>query len=199
MPNTKSKVKAPIGMQGSWFHPIKTEPENAHPTYEAAVDMGAAVKGYLSVATATASIPGDDIMQVEIEKFVSGQLDVETTMSDLEVNSKLYGHTYSAETGELSKSSDASPNGGYSFIEPILRKDKSVIYRASCFFKTCAMPSSEKQEADTKKSGELSAKNNAVSLKVMEDNTGAWRLRNDFKNYNEAKAFIDSTFASTSA
>ena len=199
MPTTKSTVKVPIGMRRSWFFPIATEPDKAKPTYTEKLDMGSAVKGYLSVTTASASIPGDDITQVEIEKFVNGQLDVETTMSDLDTNSKLYGHTYDAENGEVSNSEDAPPNGGYAFVEPILTKDKKIIYRASCFHKVCAMPSSEKQEADTKKSGELSPKNNAVSFKVLEDNTGAWRTRNDFDTMDDAESFITTFYSAAAA
>lgn len=189
-----STVKAPLGMRKSWYFPIKSEPEKSKPVYDAKLDMGAAVKGYLSVTTASASIPGDDIAQVEIEKFVGGQLDAETTMSDLDVNSKIYGHKFSEETGEVSSSDDVSPNGGYGFIEPILLKSKTVIYRSTCLHKVSAMASSEKQEADTKKSGELSPKNNAVSYKVMEDNTGAWRTRKDFESQAEAEQFIDTFF-----
>ena len=183
-------------MQTLDFWPIKTEPENAHPTYDAPVNLGAAVKGYLSVTTATASIPGDDVIQVEDEVFTGGQLDTETTMSDLEVNSKLFGHNYSSEAGEESKGSDRAKPGGISFIEPILRKDKTIIYRATCLYKTCAMASSEKQEADTKKAGELNPKMNAVSFKVMEDNKQSWRLRNDFGTAAEAVAFVKKTFGS---
>lgn len=190
----KSTVKAPLGMRKSWYYPIKEEPSGKKPVYDAKLDMGAAVKGYLSVTTASASIPGDDIAQVEIEKFVSGQLDAETTMSDLEVNSKIYGHKFDENTGEVSSSDDVSPNGGYGFIEPILLKEKKTIYRATCLHKVSAMASSEKQEADTKKSGELSFKNNAVSYKVMEDNTGAWRTRKDFESQDMAEQFIDTFF-----
>lgn len=191
---TASKVKTPLGMRTLDFWPIKNEPEKAHPTYEASVNLGAAVKGYLTVTSATASIPGDDAIQVEDEVFTSAQLDTETTMSDLEVNSTLFGHTYSAEAGEESNSSDRAKPGGLSFIEPILRKDKVIIYRATCLYKACAMASSEKQEADTKKAGELNPKMNAVSFKVMEDSKGSWRLRNDFATEAEAAAFIKKTF-----
>lgn len=189
-----STVKTPHGMRKSWYFPIKEEPAGKKPVYDTKLDMGAAVKGYLTVTTASASIPGDDISQVEVEKFTGGQFDAETTMSDLEVNSKIYGHKFSEEGGEVSSSNDVSPNGGYGFIEPILLKDKSVIYRATCLHKLSAMASSEKQEADTKKSGELSFKNNAVSYKVMEDNTGAWRTRKDLASEAEAEQFIDTFF-----
>lgn len=191
-----SKVKTPLGMQTLDFWPIKNEPDTGHPTYDASVNLGAAVKGYLSVTTATASIPGDDITQVEDEVFTGGQLDTETTMNDLQVNSLLFGHTFTEEGGEESKSSDRAKPGGVSFIEPILLKDKTTIFRATCLRKCSAMPSSEKQEADTRKAGELSPKMNVVSFKVMEDAANSWRVRQDFKSKAEAVAFIQSVFGS---
>ena len=194
MPLTTSKVKTPLGMQTLDFWPIKAEPDAAHPTYEASVNLGAAVKGYLTVTTAAASIPGDDIVQVEDEVFTGAQLDTETTMSDLQVNATLFSHTYSQENGEESKGTDRSMPGGISFIEPILRKDKTIIYRATCLRKCSAMPQSEKQEADTKKPGELNPKMNAVSFKVMEDNLQSWRMRNDFETVAAAQAFIKTVF-----
>lgn len=194
MPLTTSKVKTPLGMQTLDFWLITDEPEAAHPTYDASINLGAAVKGYLTVSTASASIPGDDIIQVEDEVFTGAQLDTETTMSDLHVNAKLFGHAYSEEAGEESHGADRSKPGGISFIEPILRKDKTIIYRATCLRKCSAMPQSEKQEADTKKPGELSPKMNAVSFKVVEDNTQSWRVRNDFETVAAAQDFIKTTF-----
>lgn len=195
----KSKVKTPVGMMTSNYWPIKAEPENAHPTYDAAIDMGAAVKGYVSVTTATASIPGDDIAQVEIEKFTGGQFDAETTMSELEINAKIYGHKFDENGIETSSSEDVSPNGGYSFVEPILTKEKTTIYRATCLMKVSAMASSEKQEADTKKPGELSPKMNVVSYKIMEDNARVWRQRQDFETFEAANQFINTVFGAATA
>jgi hypothetical protein len=190
----KSKVKTPVGMMTSHYWPIKSEPENSHPVYDAAIDMGAAVKGYISVTTASASIPGDDIAQVEIEKFTGGQFDAETTMSELEVNAKIYGHAYDESGVEISSSEDVSPNGGYSFIEPMLTKEKKTIYRATCLMKVSAMASSERQEADTKKPGELAPKMCVVSYKIMEDSKGVWRKRQDFETKEAATQFINTTF-----
>lgn len=200
----KSKVKMPLGMQTLDFWLIKSEPDAGHPTYDTSVNLGAAVKGYLSITTASASIPGDDITQLEDEVFTSAQLDTETTMSELSVNAALFGHTFTEAAdgvagGEVSKGSDRAKPGGLSFIEPILLKDKTIVYRATCLFKTQAMPSSEKQEADTKKQGELSPKNNAVSFKVMEDNSGSWRQRQDFESVTAAKSFISATFSAATA
>lgn len=194
MPLTKSTVKTPIGMLTSWFFPITAEPANARPIYGDKLDMGAAVKGYLSVTSYTGTVPGDDTNQVDMERFAYGQLDAETTMSDLEVNAKIFGHSYTESGGEISSSDDSAPDGGYAFVQSILKKDKNVIYRATCLHKVTAIASSEKQEADTRKPGELNPKNNPISYKVKEDATGAWRTRNDFATLEAAHAFIASVF-----
>lgn len=194
MAEQNQTVKVPIGMRTSTYYPITAEPASAHPTYGTAVDMGAAVKGYLSVTTSSAEIRGDDVTLIQSDSFVSGQLDVETTLSDLSVNAKIYGHTYSEENGEISSGDDQSPNGGYSFIEPILKSDKTISYRASVFPKVSATASGEKQEADTKPSGDLNPKMNAVTFKVMEDNAGTWRQRKDFPSEELATAWIKTFF-----
>ena len=194
MPLTTSKVKVPLGMQTLDFWPITQDPDSGHPKYGASINLGAAVKGYLTVTTSMASIPGDDINQVEDEVFAGAQLDSETTMSDLQVNAQLFGHTWSDTDGEESKGTDRALPGGLSFIEPILRKDKSIVYRATCLRKATALASSEKQEADTRKPGELNPKMNAVSFKVSEDATHSWRVRNDFATAEAAAAFIKKTF-----
>ncbi len=103
-------VKTPLGMVSSYFFPFASEPVGTHPVYGEKVDMGAAVKGYLSLTTASGDITGDDAMLLYFEQFVSGQVDVETTLSDLEVNAKLYGHSYKAGR-ETAKGEDSAPNG----------------------------------------------------------------------------------------
>ena len=40
---------------------------------------------------------------------------------------------------------------------------------------------------------------NAVSLRVMKDNAGAWRERQEFPTQSEAEAFIDSLAGGTAA
>lgn len=189
-----STVKTPVGMQTLDYWPITEEPAKAHPVYAAPINMGAAVKGYVSVTTVSASIPGDDIVQVEDEVFTGGQFDTETTMSDLALNATLFGHSYSDDEGEESKSSDRAKPGGISFIEPVLKKDKSQLYRATCLRKCTAMPQSEKQEADTKKPSDFNPKMNAVSFKITEDNLQSWRMRQDFATKAEAEAYIKKIF-----
>lgn len=194
-----NKVKAPIGMQTSTFYPITAEPVGAHPTYAAGIDMGAAVKGYLSITTATGEIPGDDEIQLEIEQFVSCQADVETTMSDLELNAKLYGHTYTEQDGEVSTGADEAALGAYTFVEPIIKKDKTRVYRATILFKTKPISGSEKQEADTRKPSEFNPKNNAVSFKATKDNSGSWRQRKELDTLTAAVNWIETVLKPASA
>ena len=86
-----SKVKTPLGMQTLDFWPITAEPENAHPAYDASVNLGAAVKGYLAVTTASASIPGDDIVQVEDEVF-TGEGRLSCYVNGNHIGNKPCGH-----------------------------------------------------------------------------------------------------------
>lgn len=198
MPATVNTVKVPVGMRRSWYFPITAEADATKPTYGTKIDMGAGVKAYLSLTTASGEVRGDDIAQLSEEKFVSGQIDAETTLSDLEVNAKLYGHTYTTEGGEVSGSDDSAPNGGYAYIQHLLKKDKSSVFRAVCMHKVSAMASAEKDESDTKPSGDLSTKNYAVSFKVMEDNAHHWRTRKDFTSQESAEAFIDAFYGQVS-
>lgn len=189
-------VKVPIGMRSSYFAKIKTEPENAHPTYDTVLDMGAAVKGYVSITTATSEIFGDDIALLHGENFVSAQADVETTKNDLELNAALFGHTYSESDGETSNANDVAPAGAYAFIEPIMNRSKTITYRATFLYKVQPLLNSEKTEADTKKN-DFNPKMNAVSLFVMPDNTGDWRARKEFAAEAAAESYIAGLFAAT--
>lgn len=191
-------VKVPIGMRGSYFAKIKTEPAGAHPTYDEIIDMGAAVKGYISITTASSEIPGDDVILLRGENFVSAQADVETTKNDLELNATLFGHTYSESDGEISDADDVAPAGAYAFIEPIMDRQKKITYRATFLFKAQPLLNSEKTEADTKKN-DFNPKMNAVSFFVTPDNSGKWRARKEFDTEAAAETYIKGLFAPTTA
>ena len=190
---TESRVQTPLGMRRSEFFPITAETASST-TYAAAIDMGAAVKGYLALNVASASIPGDDVDQVDVEVFAGGQLDSETTLSELEINARLFGHTYTTEGGEESKADDLAIDGGYAFIEPIFTKSAGIFYRATCLMKVTPLASSEKQEADTRKKGEFNPKMNVVSYRVKTNNAGVWRKRKDFATEAAAAAYIETIF-----
>ena len=196
---TTKTVKLPIGIRKALWAPITADSDTAHPTYGTPIDLGTAVKGTLAITTASVSIYGDDVEQLRDESFVSAQLDVETTCSDLELNATVFGHTYSEETGEDSGKDDHAPYGGYGYIEPILLKDKTVVYRASFLRRVCAIASSEKSDAATR-SDSITTQNNAVSFAASADGAGSWRVRKEFSGTGaEANAltWINSQFSAS--
>lgn len=196
MANANSSIKMPIGLRKAYWWPILEEPENSRPVYGELVDMGSNVRAVLTLTTASASIPGDDVVQLSTDMFVEGQIESSTNYSDLELNAKLYGHTYSEENGEVSGKDDTPKDGGYSYIQTVMLGNKAIIYRASCFHKTTALMSSETVEADTKPVGDLSPKTYPVTFKISTDKMGIWRVRKDFSSESEADAYIRNHYNS---
>ena len=189
---TLKTMKVPIGMRRSYFGPIATEPDAAHPTYSSPISMGEAVKCEMSVTTAAASIYGDDVDLLDVEEFVSAQLDVETAVDDLDVSAALYGHTVTSDEEEAN-ADDVSGLGGYAYIQHLIKKDKTHVYRGAFFYKCSVMPSAEKMN-DATKNGSIDPKMSPVSFKVLPDNTGAWRARKEFTTEASAVAWIESKF-----
>ena len=155
--------------------------------------LGAAVLGNLKVNTAVLSIAGDDIVQEEDEVFVDGQLDTETTLDDLEVNSTVRGHKYS-DGEEESTGDDRAPYGGVYFIEEVLKSGKKKVYRVTCLLKCYATASSEVQEPATRKPGDFNPRMNKISFKIMLAKNRSWRKRREFATEAEADAYIASIY-----
>ena len=190
-------LKMSVGMIDSWFIPIVSEPAGAHPVYGEKLDMGAARVGHLTVTTASVDVPGDDTVQVHFERFVSGQFVAETDCSDLERDSIVYGHRFEGGV-QISGGADSAPNGGYAFVEPFLREDKSISYRATLLLKICALQSSETQTADTRQPGSIDPKTNPITYTVMEDNAGDWRMRQEFSSLADAESWLNGLIAGAS-
>lgn len=190
MPTTQRvKVKEKYGLVYSAFFPITAEPADARPTYGEEIDLGAAVKAYLTITYATAQAYGDDRAQLDLKEFVSGQLDAETLLSDLEIESQLFGSTYTE--GELIDSIQDDPaSGAYAYIQKLAQRGSGgTVYRA-VFLHHCT-PSLNADNADTRNAS-ITFMNNAVSYAVLADNTGEWRTRKDFEDEASAKAYITS-------
>ena len=188
MPVTKKTVHVKLGMRRSYFFPIASKPANAHPVYSGCIDMGEAVMGHLAVTYAAGDIHGDDRAVMHVENFVSGQLDAETTCSELEISAQIYGRSF-ADGVEASHIDDAPIDGGYGYIEPFLLADKSMVFRAVYLYQLTPMPAQEKDDSDTRKN-DFNPVMNAVSYYVTADNSGAWRDRKEFPSLADAEAWI---------
>ena len=92
-----NKTKFNMGLLDVGFAPISAEGENALPTYSSQESLGHAVRAALTVNAADVPIYGDDVKLMHIDSFLSGSFESETLMSELVLEQKLYGGTYSAE------------------------------------------------------------------------------------------------------
>lgn len=194
------KLRTAIGLKGLAFHPATSS------GYGAAVDLGSAVKAYLSVETNDLTIYGDDVLELEMSSFKKGALNTETWLDELELESKLYGSKYDTVASGTDKESadhidDVTPDGAVTFIRKLLKRDadsneKKTIYRAVVLPKCTAQRASQKEEADTK--GEsLEPKTHPVDFTVAPNDAGYWRYRADFDTEEAAQAYIASKVGST--
>lgn len=189
MPNSeKIKVKEKYGLVYSGFYPITAEPADAHPSYGTEIDLGAAVRAYLTITYATAQAYGDDRAQLDVKEFVSAQLDAETLLSDLEVDAALFGSTY-ADGVATDGAFDAPVPGGYGYIQKLKVRSGETVYRAVFLYHVT--PSLNADNSDTRNAS-ITFMNNSISCSVLADNTGAWRSRKDCESEAEALAYIRS-------
>lgn len=192
-----NKTKTPIGLLDLGFAQVATEPANAHPTYNAAVSLGHSVRAALTVTTAQLRVYGDDALQISDDSFVSGSLETQTLMTDLELEGLLYGADYDENTGLTDSVDDASVPGAVYYIQKLMKKDKSLIYRAVVLYRCSANRSNYGNEADTKKDN-IESKTGNVTFDVLPDNTGAWRWRQDYTSEAAAMAGINTALGLTS-
>lgn len=178
-------VKEKFGLVYSAFFPIGSLPENSHPVYGGPVDLGAAVKAYLTINYAEAQLYGDDVLHLDLREFTGAQLDAETLLNDLEVESQVFGSTMEAGVLTDHKDDSAKP-GGYGYIQK-LKTQLGTVFRACFLYLVRARMTAD--NADTRGSS-ITFANNAITYGVMPDNTGAWRSRQDFTTEADAKAFL---------
>ena len=182
----KLKVKEKYGLVYSAFFPVASEPSGSHPVYGEEIDLGAAVRAYLTITYATAQAYGDDRAQLDVKEFVSAQLDAETLLSDLEVDAALFGSKYADGTATDSIYDTAKP-GGYAYIQKLKLRSGGTVYRA--VFLYYATPSLNADNADTRNAS-ITFMNNSITCSVLADSTGDWRARHDCGSEAEAKEWI---------
>lgn len=187
----KKQYKVTVGMQRSWWAKIATEPDTGHPTYTDVEEMGAARLGTLTYETSATDIEGDDVTLRHFEKFLRGTFVAETTLDELTVNAKIYGHTVDSSDVEHSNQDDASPFGCYAFTQPLLKTGSDdLIWRATFLLKISANPANEAQNAATAQGGQINPGYNSITYSVTTDKTGDWRLRKEFDSEEDAVAWI---------
>lgn len=199
-----NKTKGLIGLSSSFCAPIQTHETGKHPTYGERLELGHAVKAYLAVQTSALEVPGDNALQIDDEIFVSGSMEEETTLSDLEKDAAIYGATLAEDGSVEDGDTDVLPEFGHGFVQELLKKNadgtKSHVFRATWLYRIHAVRANYKDEADTRKgNGNIEWKNAPVSWKILLDNAGKWRKRNEFATQSEAEAWLESMRTGTAA
>lgn len=179
---------ASFGAKYIQFAPMKEEPADTLPKYNAKISLGALSKAELTVNSVSGEQYGDDVLQEKVDEFVSGSLAVETCDLSLENEKTIFGAT--AESEEIiNKDSDQIPYGGIAYIKVMLVKGvKSYrgTYLPKC--KAAALPA----DSAATKAGSITLGNAPVTFTVFASNTGEWRERKEFATEIEAKQWCDS-------
>ena len=187
------RVKEKYGLVQSLFFPIASTPAGSHPVYGPVIDLGAAVKDYLTINYSEAKAYGDDVTQLALREFVDGQLQIDTLLRDLEGDAALYGSRL--EGGALYDHVDDSPvSGGHGCIQKLKTKT-GIVFRAIFYY--FVTPSQNADNADTKGSS-VTFMNNSITADVMADASGHWRVRADFGSQEEALGFINGLVTAVS-
>lgn len=173
------------------------EPIDALPKYGVKVNFGRLVKAEIAVSMASGKIYGDDVLDESVDEFISATLNVETTDMTLENEAAIYGSklTGSDSTKKelVDSTEDVVPYGGITYIKVLMRKGKKI-FRAYYLPKVKAMFSTD--TANTK-TDSITMASTPVSFTVFEPNTGAWRYREEFSTFAEAKTWCDGKLSTT--
>ena len=84
---------ASFGAKYPHFSKIKTEPDDALPTYEGPVNIGRLVKADLTVNLASGKLYADDELAESVDEFSSGSVAMETDDMTDDVAAEVYGCT----------------------------------------------------------------------------------------------------------
>ena len=178
--------------------------------YEAPVLVGTMVKAALSVTTSDLEVGGDDALQISDSSFVSGSLLTETNHNDLSTEALLYGHKYSEADGITRNVGDVAPEGGYGYVQELLKKEDTVttrVFRAVFLPSVTAQLSAWTDEAETRQKTTV-FKSKPTTFKVAATADGDWHYQQEFevsaaqtadKALAAAEAWLDTKFGVAAA
>lgn len=175
------KTKTTMGLLDLGIAPITAEPAAALPTYGSPKSLGHAVRAALTVQTANTPVYGDDALQLTIDEFIRGVLEVQTLMDDLEISATLFGGTYASGSGITRTVADSGTPVAVYGLRKLMKKDKSLVYRAEVFFRCEANRAASGWDADTK-SQSFQNKTANTTFDVYSANSGAWCWEQDFSS-----------------
>lgn len=183
---------AQFGAKRPVFAPVTDTPKKALPTYdyEKKVTIGKLIKADLAVTNASGELYADDGLAEKVDMFASGSLTLETDDKTNEVHVAIHGATMGAgdEEGEVTDSDgDVAPRGGLAYYKVLIREGKRF-YQA--VFHPLVNAVLGNDSASTKGSS-IAFGTSSTVFNIFRCNSGAWRIRKEFTDEDEAIAWCD--------
>lgn len=179
------------------FAPLKTEPTDAIPTYENAVQIAELQKLTDNPTYSEGKQYGDDRLVEYVSEFSEADVDVEVTDLDNKLQSTILGAALSGsgDTEELAfGSSDKAPYGGLGAVICRMRNDvrsfQGILY-------TKVKASMQGEEFTTKGDGGITFTGGKLKFKATEPKYGKWKIKSAmFPTMEAAKAWVDEKLPS---
>lgn len=176
------------GASSPYFAKIKTEPEEALPTYESGVKIAKLISSADNPTYATGTLYADDGKAEEAQEFVSADIEVSLDDVELAIKALIFGATASSDSnGELTyKGTDNAPYGGYAFYA---RKmvNNAIKYLGVYYPKVKA---SMGGVTYTTKGENITFSPTAVTFKANQAKGYEWKIESEFDTEAAAIAWI---------
>lgn len=173
------------------FAPLKTEPEDAIPTYENAVQIAELQKLTDNPTYSEGKQYGDDRLVEYVSEFNEADVDVEVTDLDNKMQSTIFGATLSGSdnTEELAfGGSDIAPYGGLGAVICRMRNNVRT-YQGILYTKVKATMQGEEF---TTKGDNITLAGGKLKFKATEPKYGKWKIKSAmFPTLEAAKSWVD--------
>lgn len=174
------------------FAPMKTEPTDAIPTYENAVQIAELQRLSDNPTYSEGTQYGDDRLVEYVSEFNEADVDVEVTDLDNQLQHTIFGAelTGTDQTEELAfGGSDNAPYGGLGAVICRMRKNIKS-YQGILYTKVKA--SMQGEEYSTK-NGNITLAGGKLKFKATEPQFGKWKIKSGvFPAEAAAKAWVDA-------
>ena len=162
---------ASFGAKYPHFSKIKTEPDDALPTYEGPVNIGRLVKADLTVNLASGKLYADDELAESVDEFSSGSVAMETDdMTD-----------------------DVAAVGGLAYYKVLMRKGVKL-FKGYFYPRVKAVLGNDNAAT---KADSITFGTNSTTFTVFRCNSDDWRITEELTTEAAAKAWVKEQLKGT--
>lgn len=183
---------ASFGAKYPHFSKIKTEPDDALPTYEGPVNIGRLVKADLTVNLASGKLYADDELAESVDEFSSGSVAMETDDMTDDVAAEVYGCTVEEKKVHY-KAGDSAPLGGLAYYKVLMRKGVKL-FKGYFYPRVKAVLGNDNAAT---KADSITFGTNSTTFTVFRCNSADWRITEELTTEAAAKAWVKEQLKET--